>query len=202
MADIELNWPLDLRPSEQSFYIRTLSTRFENPITGQVQVLERDAARWVTKLSLIRAEMDSRRLDAFLAALRGAVGHAFIPDFRRLTARGSLAGSPQLVSGSGTTLNVNGFIPDALAVLKAGDLVQTSPGRAHIVLQDVDADTAGAALVPIAPRIRESIVAGPLVTQAARVRMRLVDDDQTENATDSRMLTSFDLEFIEVLPQS
>ncbi len=101
MADIELNWPLDLRPGEQSFYIRTLSTKFENPLTGQVQVLERDAARWVTKLSLVRAELDSRRLDALLAALRGSVGHVFVPDFRRPSAKGSLAGSPQLVSGTG-----------------------------------------------------------------------------------------------------
>lgn len=121
MADIELSWPLDLRPGEQSFYIRTLSTRFENPLTGQVQVLERDAARWVTKLSLVRAELDSRRLDAFLAALRGSVGHAFIPDFRRLKAKGSLAGTPQLVSGTGTTLTVDNFTPDAVGVLKGGD---------------------------------------------------------------------------------
>lgn len=201
MADIELSWPLDLRPGEQSFYIRTLSTRFENPLTGQVQVLERDAARWVTKLSLVRAELDSRRLDAFLAALRGSVGHAFIPDFRRLKAKGSLAGTPQLVSGTGTTLTVDNFTPDAPAVLKGGDLIQTSPGRSHIVLQDVDADETGQALVPIAPRLREAVVAGALITDNCCVRMRLVDDDQTENATNNRLLTSFDLEFIEVLPQ-
>lgn len=118
MTDIELNWPLDLRPEEQSFYIRTLSTKFENPLTGQVQVLERDAARWVTKLSLVRAELDSRRLDALLAALRGSVGHVFVPDFRRPLAKGSLAGSPQLVSGTGNTITINGFTPEI--------------GRAHV----------------------------------------------------------------------
>lgn len=201
MADIELNWPLDIRPGEQSFYIRTVSTRFENPLTGQVQVLERDAARWVTKLSLVRSELDARRLDALLAALRGSVGHVFVPDFRRLSAKGSLAGDPQLVSGTGTTLVIDGFTPDAVGVLKGGDLIQTSTGRSHIVLQDIDADNLGEASVPVAPRVREAVVAGPLITNDCRVRMRLSDDDQTENATDNRKLTSFELELIEVLPQ-
>lgn len=201
MAEIELTWPLDLRPGEQSFYIRTLSTRFENPLTGQVQVLERDAARWVTKLSLVRSELDSRRLDALLAALRGAVGHVFVPDFRRLSAKGSLAGSPQLVSGAGTSLTIDGFTPDAIGVLKAGDLIQPSLGRSHIVLQDIDADALGEAIVPIAPRLREVVTPGALITDNCRVRMRLADDDGTENTTDNRRLTSFDLEFIEVLPQ-
>ena len=201
MADIEINWPLDLRPGEQSFYIRTVSTRFDNPLTGQVQVLERDAARWVTKLSLVRSELDARRLDALLATLRGAVGHVFVPDFRRLKAKGSLAGSPQLVSGTGTSLTVDGFTPDALGILKAGDLIQTSTGRTHIVLQDVDADVMGAASVSIAPRLREPVTVGDLITDDCRVRMRLSDDSQTENATDNRYLTSFDLELIEVLPQ-
>ncbi len=201
MADIEINWPLDLRPGAQSFYIRTVSTRFDNPLTGQVQVLERDAARWVTKLSLVRSELDARRLDALLATLRGAVGHVFVPDFRRCKAKGSLAGNPQLVSGAGTSLTVNGFTPDALGVLKAGDLIQTSTGRTHIVLQDVDADVTGAASVNIAPRLREPVTVGVLITDDCRVRMRLSDDSQTENATDNRHLTSFDLELIEVLPQ-
>ena len=177
MTEIELNWPLDIRPGEQSFYIRTVSTQFKNPLTGQVQVLERDAARWVTKLSFVRSELDSRRLDALLAALRGAVGHVFVPDFRRLSAKGSLAGNPQLVSGTGTTLVVDGFTPDAIGVLKGGDLIQTSIGRSHIVLQDVNADVTGQAQVPIAPRVRETIVTGPLITDGCRVRMRLSNDE-------------------------
>lgn len=201
MADIEQNWPLNLRPSQQSFFIRTLTTRFENPLTGQVQVLERDAARWTTKLDLKRAELDSRRLDAFLAALKGPVGHAFMPDFRRLKAKGSLAGNPQLVSGTGTTLTVDGFTPDAVGVLKAGDYIQTSAGRAHIVLQDVDADATGQALVTIAPRLREAVTPGPLITENCRVRMRLTGDGGSENETDARLLTSFSLQMIEVLPQ-
>lgn len=201
MPDIEINWPLDLRPAQQSFYIRTLTTKFENPLTGQVQVLERDAARWISKISLTRSEPDARRLEALLASLRGAVGHVFMPDFRRRAAKGTLAGDPYLASGLGTTLAITGFTPEAAGVLKAGDLIQTSEGRAHIVLEDIDADEDGEAEVPVAPRLREPVTAGPLITDNCRVRMRLLDDDATENSTDNRRLTSFELTLIEVLPQ-
>ena len=201
MADIELNWPLDIRPNQQSFYIKTLTARHENPFTGQVQVAERDAARWRTQVSLRRPEKDSRRVDALIAALRGSVGHIFIPHFARLKASGSLAGSPQLVSGTGTTLTLSGFTANSSKVLLAGDYIQTSPGRVHIVLQDVDADASGNAGIAVAPRLREPIVAGPLITDTCRVRMRLLNDDSNENSTDTRLHTTYNFEFIEVLPQ-
>ena len=38
----------------------------------------------------------------------------------RASAKGSLAGNPQLVSGTANTLTVNGFTPDAVGVLRAG----------------------------------------------------------------------------------
>ncbi|MFP4098733.1 MAG: hypothetical protein ACLFU1_08120 [Alphaproteobacteria bacterium] len=160
MADIELNWPLDIRPAQQSFYIKPQTTRFQNPFTGQVQVLERDAARWTSRIELTRPEKDARQLDALIAALRGSVGHVFVPNFVRLKANGSLAGNPQLVSGTGTTLTIDGFTPDAVGVLLAGDYIQTSPGRVHMVLQDVDADATGEALVGVAPRLREAVTPG------------------------------------------
>lgn len=193
-------WPLDLRPREQSFYIRTLSTRFENPLTGQTQVLERDAARWVSKISLLRSEVDTRRVEALLASLRGSVGHVLIPDFRRSHAAGSLAGTPQLMGGTGTTLTVEGFTPNAQRVLKAGDLIQTSTGRCHMVLTDIDADSLGHASVPIAPRLRDPVAVGPLITTNCAVRMRLVSDDAGENSTNASRLSQFNIEFIEVLP--
>lgn len=195
-------WPLNLRPARQSFYIRTNTIRFESPLTGQVQIQERDGARWVAQMNITRGAADSRRMDALIAALHGPVGRIFMPDFRRLVAKGSLAGSPQLDSGTGTTLSLSGFTPDTPGVLLAGDLIQTSEGRAHMVVQDVDADEDGEASVLVAPRLREPVTAGPLITTNARVIMRLLDDDQGSNPTDNRLQSAFELQLAEVLPET
>ena len=113
---------------------------------------------------------------------------------------GSLAGTPQLDSGTGSTLSLSGFTPDALGVLMAGDLIQTSEGRAHMVVQDVSADSFGNASVPVAPVLRDPVTVGALVTDNCRVIMRLLDDNQAANPTDNRLHTNFELQLMEVLP--
>jgi len=201
LTETTVIWPLDLRPAAQAFFIRTNTIRFESPLTGHVQVQERDGARWVTQLQLVRGDRDSRRIDALLAALQGPVGYVLMPDFRRLKARGSLAGSPQLDSGTGNILSLSGFTPSATGVLLAGDLIQTSEGRAHMVVQNVNADGSGEASVPIAPRLRNPVEDGDLVTDNCRALMRLLDDDAGSNPTDNRLRSTFQLQLMEVLPQ-
>lgn len=201
MTETTVIWPLDLRPASQAFFIRTNTIRFESPLTGHVQVQERDGARWVTQLQLVRGDRDSRRIDALLAALEGPVGYVLMPDFRRLQAKGSHAGTPQLDSGTGNTLSLSGFTPSATGVLLAGDLIQASEGRTHMVVQDIDADENGEASVPVAPRLRDPVETGDLITDNCRVLMRLIDDDAGSNLTDNRLRSSFQLQLIEVLPQ-
>ncbi|MEI8397280.1 MAG: hypothetical protein WCF85_21370 [Rhodospirillaceae bacterium] len=123
-----------------------------------------------------------------------------MPDFRRLTAAGSLAGTPVLASGSGSTLTVTGFAPNAVGVLKAGDLIQTSPGRAHLVLADVSAGSNGTTGFKVAPRLREPVTVGPLVTNNCRVRMRLMTDDAGANQTVAPVKSSYQIDLCEVLP--
>ena len=202
MTEVVITWPLDLRPTQQSFYIRTNTISFQSPLTGQTQVQERDGARWVANISLSRNQTDTRRIEAFLAALKGPVGIILLPDFRRLSAKGSLAGLPYLASGSGTNLTITNFMPNAENVLRAGDLIQTSTGRVHMVLQNINANGSGAAVVPIAPRLREAITVGALITNNARARMRLLSDDAARNQTDKQLLSRFELELIEALPET
>ena len=195
------DWPLSFKPDSQAFYVQTLTARFDNPYNGQVQVLERDGARWVTSMSLTLYSAKARAFEAFLASLRGPAGEVLVPDFRRLAALGSLAGNPRLVSGTGRTLTLSGFTTNAQKVLAAGDLIQTSPGRSHMVVDDVTADAAGNASVRIEPRLREPVVVGPLVTSTCRVRMRLVSDDAGKNPTTPPMKSAYQLDLIEILTQ-
>ena len=193
------DWPLVFKPDSQAFYVQTLTARFDNPYNGQVQVLERDGARWVTSMSLTLYSANARAFEAFLASLRGPSGEVLVPDFRRLAALGSLAGNPRLVSGTGRTLSLSGFTANAQRVLAAGDLIQTSPGRSHMVVDDVAADASGNASIRIEPRLREPVVAGPLVTSYCRVRMRLVSDDAGKNPTTPPMKSAYQLDLVEVL---
>ena len=193
------DWPLSFKPDSQAFYVQTLTARFDNPYNGQVQVLERDGARWVTSLTLHLYSANARAFEAFLASVRGPAGEVLVPDFRRLAALGSLAGSPRLVSGTGRTLTLAGFTPNVARVLAAGDLIQASPGRVHMVIDDVAADAAGNAGIRVEPRLREPVVAGPLVTSNCRVRMRLISDNAGKNPTMPPMKSAYQVDLIEVL---
>lgn len=194
-------WPLSIRPRRQAFYLQTLSVVFTNPYTNVQQVLERDGQRWVVSLEIERAGDTARELDALLASIRGPVGEVLVPDFRTLAARGSLAGAPTLTGGLGRTLTLTGCTPGAVGVLLPGDMIQTSTGRGHIVTAQVDADGAGAANVPIEPRLREAVSVGPLVTSDVRVRMRLGSDDAGRNPTRPPRRSTWSLTFLEILPE-
>lgn len=196
----DLVWPLELRPATQEFYIQTLSVVWASPYTGQQQILERDGARWVSRLTFRRGGTDAARIDALIASLRGPAGTALIPDWRTLVARGSRAGAPWLAGGSGRTLTVAGFAPWAAGVLLPGDLIQTSTGRTHLVTATVNAAGDGTASVPVEPRLREGVTVGALVTSNCRVRMRLASDDAGRNPTRPPRTSDWTLEFHEVLP--
>lgn len=192
-------WPLAFKPASSRFLIRPLESRLTNPYTRVVQIQERDGARWEGKLTFKGNGRPMIQLAAFLTGLRGGVVPVLVPDFARLAATGSLAGSPQLVAGSGRSLSVTGFTPHAAGVLNAGDLIQTSPGRMHMVTADVAADADGAAMVTIEPRLREPVKIGPLVTEVVRVRMRLTADDAGAGQTSAPNATSLTVELYEVL---
>jgi hypothetical protein len=79
-----LSWPDGIYPKSQSFYIRHKSTRFISAFTGQYEVLERDAARWVAEFTFELDNASARKMDAFIAKLKGKAGQVLVPDFRRL----------------------------------------------------------------------------------------------------------------------
>lgn len=189
---VDILWPLDIRPRRQSFWLATRTTQFDTPNHGTTQRLAWPAARWRAELSLRRAGPITRVIDALIATLNGPVGTVLLPDFRRLAARNPL-GTPILTGGAGSALRVENLG----GVLLPGDLVQVAPGRAVIVTEAVPAGST--VTVPIAPALREAPVTGPMLTDAVRVRMRLIDDDQTANPTRHWRRTEWRLAFEEVL---
>ncbi len=190
----DIVWPVTYRPVAQEFYLQTLSTVFTNPYTQSQQVLERDGQRWVSRITLRRGTELAWEIDALLASIRGPAGHVLVPDFRTLAPRGNPGAGALLIGGTGRTLSVTGLTGQLLP----GDLIQTSPGRAHIVTA---AAGPGSADVSVEPRLREPVVTGLLVTSGVRVRMRLTSDDAGRNPTRPPRRTEWQLEFVEVLPE-
>lgn len=200
-------WPLDLRPVEQSFYVEPLSARMAATLSGHIQSLERPAARWRAALTVRALPAQAVWLDALLAAQRGGTGTVLLPDFTRLAGTGSGAsfddhaaaigvtrfldatgfddgtafvegsGTPTVAGGVRHTLVLAGCRPGATDVLGLGDLVQTSPGRAHLIVGARPADADGLAVLTLAPPLRAPPRLGPPVTAECRVLMRLEDSN-------------------------
>lgn len=200
MAD--LVWPTDWRPSELRMKLATITATFSNPYSGARQVLERDGQRWVAKWTVPGADpARHRRIDAFVASMRGPARTVLVPFVQSEAARGSLAGAPVIASGSsGRTIKTSGWTPNATGVLLAGDMVQGSAGRAYIVTADVNANTFGAADISVEPRLREAPTVGAaIVTALVTVRMQLVSDDSFEIIVRAPRMTTYELEFVEDL---
>ena len=78
-----LNWPENIYPVQQTFFIRSETARSISELTGQTQAFGRDSARWVATLDFRLTQDKAAIFEALLADLRGPVGTLLVPDFRR-----------------------------------------------------------------------------------------------------------------------
>jgi len=218
------NWPADLRPVEQVFYVETLIARFAAALSGQVHVAERPGARWRAELTLRALPEQVRRLDALLAqggtvllpVFGKQIGHGVGPAFDTFALEigptgfddGSLfddglgfsegAGTVAVLGGCLARLALGGCRPGSLA-LTVGDLLQTGPGRAHLITAVGPADLNGVGLCTLAPPLRAPPMLGPPALADCSVAMTLVVGDAADGATEPPARTTYRLAFEEDL---
>ncbi len=276
------DWPLSLKPVEQTFFVETVSARFAAALTGQVQVSARPADAWRADLTVCATPEAARALAAAFAGRHGSARLVLVPAFGRLTGTGTLAsfdtytaeigetwfddghgfaddggtlpltedgaavvggdgdgvivfapglalasedgaelrlggetalsveppelrafhegtGRPVVIGGCLHRLVLGGCRPFAMGVLGVGDLVQTSPGRGHLVVAAATADADGLVVIPIAPRLREPPEAGPPCTDGVRILMRLVDGDVGAEPVEPPGRATFTVSLIEAV---
>ncbi|MEI8397260.1 MAG: hypothetical protein WCF85_21265 [Rhodospirillaceae bacterium] len=216
-------WPSEIRPVSQVFYVETLTARFAATMTAQVDVAERPGARWRAELTIQALPEQARRLDALLAS----GGTTLLPLFGKQSGHGvgpSLtayaaeigptrfdddtlfddgfgfsegAGTVSVIGGCLSKLALGGCRPGSVA-LTVGDLVQTSPGRAHIITAVLPADCNGVALCTLAPPLRVPPVLGIPVTAGCRIAMA-PGGDAADGATEPPTRTTYRLAFEENL---
>ena len=218
------NWPAEIRPVEQVFYVETLTARFAAALSGQVHVAERPGARWRAELTLRALPEQVRRLDALLAQ-SGIVllpvfgkesGHGAGPDFSTFAAGIGPTGFDDgsrfddglgFTEGTGTVAVLGGCLSrlalggcrQGSAALTVGDLLQTGPGRAHLITAVGPADINGVAFCTLAPPLRLPPVLGAPVTANGRIAMTLVSGDAADGATEPPARTTYRLAFEEDL---
>ena len=73
-------WPTDIIAREAEFWLQSNTATFESPLTRKRQTLVRAGRRWMCRLELFVHRDKARRVDAFLARLRGAAGTVLLWD--------------------------------------------------------------------------------------------------------------------------
>ncbi|MEI8395900.1 MAG: hypothetical protein WCF85_14260 [Rhodospirillaceae bacterium] len=220
-----IEWPLDLHPVEQSFYIHTLTAA--PSVVGVV--LGRNGARWVAELTVEPTAGRLPWLEALLTRQRAGAVELLLPNYTRLAGVPSPetfaayaaeigetrfdddtvfddgtsffagdAGSPTLVGGCRGYLVLTGCRPGGVDVL-SGAFLQASPGCAHLVVGGSDVDQNGVALVAVAPPLREPPVPGLAQTTTSRVLMRMTGGAALASPTTPFQRARYRLSFVEVL---
>jgi hypothetical protein len=82
-----LDWPENIYPARQIYFIRPDTGKAISGLTGHIQAFTREGGRWAATLDLQLSQNKAGVFDAFLAELRGPVGTVLVPDFRRIKSR-------------------------------------------------------------------------------------------------------------------
>ncbi|MGE0178994.1 MAG: hypothetical protein AB7O91_04135 [Sphingomonas sp.] len=196
MSDFE--WPEDMPPAVQSFWLQPHTVRSESPFTRQAKIYALSAPRWVTRMTFIAgadgtagAEGFGPRLDALIATLEGGANRIAIWDFRRAAPDAELVNaaieagdqSARLLGAASGDLRVGQYI--------GGD------GRPHLVTA-IAVD--GSDLVAsVKPAFGAAIAEGAATYAKVAAWFRLVSDDAGENETDDRRVTNYQLDLVEDL---
>ena len=118
-----INFPSDLYSRGETWRQDTNNQSFSSDLTKTEQIATLPGSRWRCTLPFVNLNReDGRKLNAFLMALRGRAGEAYITPYDARTILGSPGGTPLVDGGgqSGGSIDTNGWSSSA-TVLKAGD---------------------------------------------------------------------------------
>lgn len=168
------------------------------------QVLELPGALWVGTFSLTpRLRADYAPWQAFLTDLMGQAGTFFGFDPAATTPRGSnlfTSPGPQINSSGevGVSITTDGWVVSETGLLLPGDYFEVN-SEYKMVTQSVDSDSSGVATINFKPPLVNTPSLGDLIiTNNPKVKMRLVDDDQSFWDLEPLLTRGFNFTGIEV----
>lgn len=187
-------------PSTMEWGLESNTLRFESPLSGSVQTLERPGARWRCTMNFDRlTEDDSATLQAFLVSLRGQAGRFTIYNIARPIPRGTISGTP-LVNGAdqlGSSLTIDGF--SSGDNFKAGDfftVVTASGNELKMVTQDIT-ESSGSMNVKFDPPLRQSPSDNSSIFTDYPTTTMMLTEDSIRWVIQAPVLSSFTIDCIE-----
>lgn len=133
----------------------------QSPFTFAQQVQASSGQRWEADVTLPPMKRESAATWVpWLRSLRGQYGTFLMGDPLCATPRGTAStspGTPIVTNQSGGTVIVTGAAVSQTGWLLSGDYIQIGTGSIatlHMVLQDVDTDGSGSAVVEVWPHVR------------------------------------------------
>jgi hypothetical protein len=167
-----ISYPITLpsKPAPSRFSIEpaSFSVMTQSPWTASQQVQLSPGQMWSISIDLPpMSESQARDWMAAVLSLRGQFGTVLLGNPTMKTPRGNWGQAP-VINGSGQTgsqLQISGL--PAGGRLRAGDFFQLGSGatsRLYTLLEDAEADGAGAASATIWPNLRTATTSGAAIT--------------------------------------
>jgi hypothetical protein len=172
----------------------SITAMTSSPFTGQQQVIEYPGEWWEMQCALpTMPRAQAEAWISFLLSLRGRSGTFLMGDRTAAAPRGIATGTP-VVDGAGQTgkiLNVKGWTPSQVGILKAGDYFQVGVGaaaRLYKNLTDVNSDGAGKTALDVFPQVRDLPADLTAITTANPVGQFRLKANQREWDVDTALL--------------
>lgn len=186
----------NLRPMK-AFGVQT------SPYTFAQAVQVFPGERWELELEFLPTDRaEAAKLEAWTLSLNGPVNQVRLGDPFRSLPLGSAAGTPVFDLASSTAglgeIGTRGWTASAAGVLLANDLVQLGD-QLFAVLEDVDADGSGEAVVKVWPALRALASDGDPLTVANPRGLFQLASQPGFGRTQAEIFTATTLQFVEVV---
>lgn len=174
-----IEWPTELRPADMDWGMVYNNRDFTSSLNNSQQIVGYPGSYWRCSMSLPSMTYSKSRLaTAFMGRLQGRFGTFKLPAFFR--ERTDNIGAPvvQTAAAMASTIVLSGMV-GGRRVFSQGDYI-TIDGVMHEVVEDVDSNASGVAVLPLNRRLRSTLMAGATVEYRKPYSiMRLTEDSYT-----------------------
>lgn len=182
-------------PLQMEWTLQANTQAFTSPLSRAVQTYELPGARWRVSLPYYNLrDPDAALLQAFLVSLRGRANRFTVHPMARPRPRGVATGAPMVAGAgqSGSTLATDGWTPNVIGILKAGDFIGVN-GELKMIVADVSSNGIGQATLTFEPPLRASPADNALITTSQPTATFMLDEDASSWTTRAPGVSDFQI---------